>query len=308
MKFIGIYSDEFKIDTNCTQENWFSTKDGRKYDPLALDPEGRKVDFVREMWEKFQFDALEQQIGYVFRNKALLVQAFKHHSYVRLNEFPSYENLEFLGDAVIDYLIGKCCVDDPAKFTPGQLTDLKQSLINNNFFGTISVKYGLQDYLIYSSVDIFNIIGEYKVFYNNTFGSKGSDALIIPSNYLILSEPDSLLIEHVEAPKILADIFESLMAAVFLDSNFDLNVVWSVLHKFLANELIKFRQCPPKTYIAHVTEMFPEARFGKSRTSGQLTQVDITIDGQLYTGEGANKRQARMEASRKVLKSYAKLA
>lgn len=306
MKFIGIYSDKFKIDAHCSQANWFSIEDGQKYDPLKLDPEGRKAAFVEDMYEKHHFVDLENQIGYQFKKRSLLIQAFKHQS--SLNEFPSYETLEFLGDAVIDYLIGKCCVDDPAKFTPGQLTDLKQSLINNNFFGTLSVKYGLQDYLIYSSMDIFNIIGDYKQYYTNTFRSKGDDALIIPSNYLILNEPNSLDYEHVEAPKILADIFESLMAAVFLDSNFDLNVVWSVLHKFLANELIKFRQYPPKTYIAHVTEMFPEARFGSARKSGQLTLVDITIDGQLYTGEGSNKRQARMDASRNVLKSYLNFA
>ena len=306
MKFMGIYSDDFKIDVNCSQANWFATKDGRKYNPLELDPHERKAKFTQEMYDKYGFNTLEAKIGYTFKNKSLLIQAFKHHSYLGLNEFPSYENLEFLGDAVIDYLIGKCIIDDPAKFNPGQLTDLKQSLINNNFFGTLSIKYGLNDYLIYSSVVIFNLIGDYKTYYTNTF--RDESALIVPSNYMILNEPNSINIEDVEAPKILADIFESLFAAIFLDSDFNLNSVWLVLHKFLANELIKFRQCPPKNYIAHVAERFPDARFGKARKSGQLTLVDITIDGKLYTGKGANKRQARMDASRNVFRDHLDLA
>ena len=302
MKFMGIYSDDFKIDADCAQTNWFSTKDGRKYNPLELDPHELKAKFTKEMYEKYSFSILENQIGYSFQNRSLLIQAFKHHSCTNLNEFPSYENLEFLGDAVIDYLIGRCIVDDPAKFTPGQLTDLKQSLINNNFFGTLSIKYGLNDYLIYSDVAIFNLIGDYKMYCTKTFRPEG--ALIIPSNYMILNEPNTINFEDVEAPKILADIFESLFAAIFLDSHFDLNVVWRVLHKFLANELLKFRQCPPKTYIAHVVELFPDARFKNVRKVDQRTLVDITVKGKLYTGEGPNKRQARMDASRNVLRDY----
>jgi len=46
------------------------------------------------------YELLETKIGYSFRNKGLLVQAFTHPSY-HFNYFECYERLEFLGDALL---------------------------------------------------------------------------------------------------------------------------------------------------------------------------------------------------------------
>lgn len=66
---------------------------------------------------------------------------------------------------------------------------------------------------------------------------------------------------NLDALSFLGDIFESLMGAIFIDSEFCLNTVWSVLHKFMLNELIAFKKNPPKTFLAQMHELYPREHF-----------------------------------------------
>jgi dsRNA-specific ribonuclease len=50
---------------------------------------------------------LEELIGYTFTKKLLLFEAVTHISYTGPNQYCSYERLEFLGDAVLDYIVSK---------------------------------------------------------------------------------------------------------------------------------------------------------------------------------------------------------
>lgn len=214
MKYIGIYSHQFRLNLNSEQKNWF-IEDTKKYDPLNNDPFGNLLAFTNEMYGKHNFKDLEVKIDYKFKNKALLVQAFKHASHNELTAFPSFENLEFLGDAVIDYLVCKYIFDDNVNYAPGELTDLKQSLINNNFFATISIKFGLDHYLISKCEILFNSISSYKQYFNRTY--KDTDKLMIPNSSIILDEPEIINFDDtVEVPKILSDLFESLIGKKML--------------------------------------------------------------------------------------------
>jgi dsRNA-specific ribonuclease len=51
---------------------------------------------------------------------------------------------------------------------------------------------------------------------------------------ILLKNLDETLIdcEDLEPPKFLADIFESVAGAIYLDSNCSLNTVWNVYYKF----------------------------------------------------------------------------
>lgn len=52
-----------------------------------------------------------------------------------------YQRLEFLGDAVLDFLITRHLFNHPSRrFTPGELTDLRAALVNNNIFAALAVK------------------------------------------------------------------------------------------------------------------------------------------------------------------------
>lgn len=56
------------------------------------------------MFSKQKINELEQKLGVVFKNKALLELAFTHSSYGNLNETENNERLEFLGDSVLHFV------------------------------------------------------------------------------------------------------------------------------------------------------------------------------------------------------------
>ena len=45
------------------------------------------------------------------------------------------------------------------------------------------------------------------------------------------------MVEHVDVPKVLGDIFESVIGAVYLDSNKNINKVWNVIYSLMKNEI-----------------------------------------------------------------------
>lgn len=73
---------------------------------------------------------LEKIIGYKFKDPIFLVQAMTHASYP-IKLLGSYEQLEFLGDAVLDFLITAHIIEQCPTMDPGRLTDLRSSLVNN---------------------------------------------------------------------------------------------------------------------------------------------------------------------------------
>ena len=67
--------------------------------PSITQPE-RQLHFLLDGFSKF-----EHMIGYVWRDKCYLLQAFSHASFYTNRLTDCYQRLEFLGDAVLDYLI-----------------------------------------------------------------------------------------------------------------------------------------------------------------------------------------------------------
>ena len=51
-----------------------------------------------------KLEILEKNIGYTFKNKALLKNALTHTSYAYENHIQSNEKLEFLGDSILEFL------------------------------------------------------------------------------------------------------------------------------------------------------------------------------------------------------------
>lgn len=52
-----------------------------------------------------------------------------------------FQRLEFLGDAVLDYMITRYLFEDERQYSPGVLTDLRSALVNNTIFASLAVKY-----------------------------------------------------------------------------------------------------------------------------------------------------------------------
>ena len=143
------------------------------------------------------FSILEKKLGIHFNNKELLTQAFAHRSY--LNENPNFkldhnERLEFLGDAVMELIVTAHLYKDFPEKTEGDLTNWRAALVNAKMLTTVAEELGFNNFLLLSR-------GEEK---------EGGKARAY----------------------ILANTFEALLGALYLDSGFD------PCDEFLKNNLL----------------------------------------------------------------------
>ena len=99
------------------------------------------------------FDLLEKKLGLKFKNKDLLIQAFCHRSY--LNEKPDFyltnnERLEFLGDAVLELVVTENIYQNYPEKSEGELTNWRAALVNSKFLGKLARDLDFNDFLLLS--------------------------------------------------------------------------------------------------------------------------------------------------------------
>jgi len=99
------------------------------------------------------FSLLEKKLGFKFKNKDLLIQAFCHRSY--LNENPDFylshnERLEFLGDAVLELVVTENLYKNYPEKSEGELTNWRASLVNAKVLGELARTVGFNDFLLLS--------------------------------------------------------------------------------------------------------------------------------------------------------------
>lgn len=128
---------------------------------------------------------LQNKISYTFKDVSYLDSAMTHSSYTnemrsRGIKAESNERLEFLGDAVLQLVISEQLFTGYSKYREGALTKMRQTLVCEKTLAKIA-----------RSIDLGNYI-------NLGNGEETSDCR--------------------NRPKILADAFEALIAAVYLDS------------------------------------------------------------------------------------------
>lgn len=96
-----------------------------------------------------------------------------------MSSFPSsdcYQRLEFLGDAILDYLITKHLYEDPRQHSPGVLTDLRSALVNNTIFASLAVKYDYHKYFKAISPELFHVIDDFVQFQLEKNEMQGMDS------------------------------------------------------------------------------------------------------------------------------------
>jgi ribonuclease-3 len=93
----------------------------------------------------------QKTLGVSFRRKYLLEQAFVHSSYCNENPqlgYASNERLEFLGDAVLDFVVtAKLCKEFP-ELPEGELTEIRASLVCRDTLAELASSLELGDWLL----------------------------------------------------------------------------------------------------------------------------------------------------------------
>ena len=80
------------------------------------------------------FDNLEEQIEYAFKDRSLLLRALTHSSYANecRVEQEDYEQLEFLGDSIIGFVVSEYLLVNHPDLTEGQLSKLRAQLVSSS--------------------------------------------------------------------------------------------------------------------------------------------------------------------------------
>lgn len=248
-------------------------------------------------------DKFEKEINYTFKDKSYLVQAFTHNSFYENHVTDCHQRLEFLGDALLDYLITRYLFEDPRCHSPGTLTDLRSALVNNTFFASLAVKYKFHKYLQFISDELFNVIdGFVKKF---RFDLKDT---ITKGYTLLISEGESEYAEDIEVPKALGDVFESVAGAIYLDSGMSLDQVWRVYFRMMKPEIEYFSSNVPRSPIRELLESMPQnVRFSPSELApDRKHRVIAEVFGLgRFTGVGRNKHSAKSTAAKRALRMLA---
>ncbi len=94
--------------------------------------------------------SLEKRIGYSFKNKDLLVTALTHPSYSNKR---SYERFEFLGDIVLDFVIGIAIFKKHKRENESFLTNLKSGYVNRKFLQAVGEEISLGRHVLHRVPD-----------------------------------------------------------------------------------------------------------------------------------------------------------
>ncbi len=101
---------------------------------------------------KFDLWALEEKLGYVFQNRELLERALTHksHVYERPPDGPAIqdnEQLEFLGDSILGFVVSECLVRTHPTFPEGRLSKHKAHLVSAARLHEVAQALGLGEFL-----------------------------------------------------------------------------------------------------------------------------------------------------------------
>ena len=234
-----------------------------------------------------RLEPLEAAIGYKFKSPALLVQALTHTSFTDAIT-PSYEKLEFVGDALVDFIVTRYLYTTYPDASPRDFTDMRQACTNNGFMSEVARRYGLHKYILHDSVELMHDILEFVSVDWQARDVNPLESDIVP-------------------PKVLADVFEALAAALY----FELGIegMWKILFTMM-KDLMDKRATPervswsPKRRIIEMCQGAHLAlKLSPSSKAGTVT-VQIFVDKQLIAEHSSTSlHHAEMRASMKVVSS-----
>uniref|UniRef100_A0A7M5VDW2 Uncharacterized protein n=1 Tax=Clytia hemisphaerica TaxID=252671 RepID=A0A7M5VDW2_9CNID len=255
----------------------------------------RQIKDVEDLYQKGRLRDVEQTIGYTFKDKSHLIQATTHLSYIGNAVTGCYQEYEFLGDAILDFLVTLHVFASSESLSPGKLTSIKSSLVNNNVFSFHIIRLGLHKYLSHHSPALVNVLNEF------TGHVTDADDQLYPQLYkspFIVAPPGSHC--GLISPKVFGDLLESLAGAVFLDSGMDLMVVWKVFYPIMRETIEAYIEDTPLNPKREMHEKFPNLKFEDPEESQsedkEMTQCKVVYDGGEQIGSGKNKKTAQTMA------------
>jgi ribonuclease-3 len=217
---------------------------------------------------------LSRMLGYTFKKPEVLVQAFRHSSYVNEQTDPDLEDnerLEFLGDAVLDLAISHILMEIFRDSKEGDLSKYRATVVNEHRLHQVAQSLALGDYLT---------LGK---------GEEGTGGR--------------------ERPSILADTMEAVLGALYLDAGFEKTkeiiqrLFLPLLEGIETEKAVIDHKSQLQEYTQEVYKTRPEyILVGESGPPHDKTfRVALHLQGKtMAEGKGKSKKEAEQKAAKKA--------
>ena len=212
-----------------------------------------------------RLEALQKRLGYQFKDQNLIIEALTHKS----SKQPyNNERLEFLGDAVLDLIVGEYLYHEFKDVAEGELSKLRASLVNEKSFEKLARILHLGEYI-----------------------------------YISLAEENN---NGREKPSLLSNAFEAIIGALYLEAGLERAKELAI--KLLEEAYPKidmdaiFRD--HKTTLQELTQahfgMTPEYRLVRSFGPDHKKEFEIAVSVKgkdLALASGKSKKEAQQKAA-----------
>jgi ribonuclease-3 len=226
--------------------------------------------------ERITLQEMTQRLGLTFRDLHLFQRALIHRSYV--NEHPEVlqdnERLEFLGDAVLDFLVGAWLYHHFPEMAEGALTRMRAALVGNQQLAEFSRQIGLGSLILLGRGEIDG-------------GGR-------------------------ERAPLLGSLFEALVGAIYLDQGIPAveQFIDPLLEAGSRQILAEQKDQDPKSVLQEWVQSqglgTPQYRTVSSEGPDheKIFTIEVSVNGQVYgLGQGSSKRIAAKEAARAAIHS-----
>ena len=213
------------------------------------------------------YSMLEKCLGYQFKNKDLIIEALTHKSYKKPY---NNERLEFLGDAVLNLIVGEFLYTKFNHSNEGELSKIRASLVNETGFTRLANEIKLGNYIFISTAEE-----------RNKGRTKAS---------------------------ILSDAFEAIMGAIYLESGLEVlkPIILDLLEKSYETINLDVLFSDYKTALQEITQAkfasIPEYKIEGSYGPDHKKEfeVSIWIDGVNYGSASGKSKKLAQQAVAKI--------
>ena len=228
---------------------------------------------------------LEEKIGYAFHNRNLLTEALTHSSYhnemkSKGSRAPYNERLEFLGDSVLSIVVSSYLFERFRNKQEGDLTKIRAAVVCEKALSKYATEIGLGTYMLLGHGEVMN--------------------------------------NGRERPSIIADAFEALLAAIYLDAGESFEPVTAFLLPFVEKEISAVTEAG--VYVDYKTALQQIVQ----QVNGELLEYvlveakgpdhnkQFSVEARLNSnvigrGAGKTKREAEQKAAKEALVLFGEL-
>jgi len=224
-----------------------------------------------------KLERLEEILNYKFRDQSILRLALTHSSYaneLRDKTSDYNERLEFLGDSVLGIVISEYVYSEHPEFKEGELTKMRSKIVCESTLAEVAAELELGEYMLFGKGEALT-------------GGRTRRS-------------------------ILADAFEALIAALYLDGGFE--IVKPFIFAFMQDKInMAEKGLIVDDYKTHLQELIQtkkenrikyELMEEKGPDHRKLFRTAVKLNGNVIgIGEGRSKKESEQEAAKMALRS-----